>query len=177
MSEDNLKTFMFADDGRIPNHPILPLVVYRSALSASADRTAACRALFERNGWHGTWVNGVYRYHHYHSTAHEVLGVVSGSATIQFGGEHGEILQVQAGDVVVIPAGVGHCNQGMSSDFRVVGAYPNGQDWDLCTGDPHERPDVLDNIRRVPLPKTDPVHGGQGALLQIWHAAGERPIF
>lgn len=168
MSDPNVETFMFADDGRIPNNPGLPLLVYPGALPDSADRTSACRALFERNGWHGTWVNGVYTYHHYHSTAHEVLGVVAGSATVQFGGEQGEKLKMQAGDVVIIPAGVGHCNQGASADFRVVGAYPRGQDWDLCTGKPGERPGTLDNIRRVPLPQLDPVYDDRGPLLEYW---------
>ena len=169
MSQTRIKTFLFTDDGRIPNNPDLPLIVYAGALPDSEDRTAACRTLFERNGWGGTWVNGVYRYHHYHSTAHEVLGVVNGTAAIQFGGEGGELLEIQAGDVVVIPAGVGHCNRRASSDFRVVGAYPAGQDWDLCTGELDERPQVVDNIRRVPLPETDPVYGSQGPLLKMWN--------
>ena len=168
MSKNNIKSLMFADDGRIPNNTILPLIVYIAALPQVEDDSGACQKLFERNEWHGTWVNGVYRYHHYHSTAHEVLGVISGTASIQFGGAHGKVLRVNAGDVVIIPAGVGHCNQGASNDFRVVGAYPSGQHWDLCTGDPKERPDVIENIRRVSLPKIDPVYGEQGPLLQIW---------
>lgn len=164
----DVQTYMFSDDGRIPNNPDLPLLVYRAVLPAAGDMTQACRALFQRNGWGGIWVNGVYSYHHYHSTAHEVLGVVSGFASIQFGGEGGQTFEVAAGDVVVIPAGVGHCNRGASADFRVVGAYPAGQTWDLCRGDPGERPRVLFNIRETPLPATDPVYGDQGPVLEHW---------
>ena len=71
-------------------------------------------------------------------------------------------------DVVVIPAGVGHCNLGSSGGFLVVGAYPEGQSWDLRTGEPDERPEVLENIRKVPLPRTDPVFGDEGPLHEHW---------
>ena len=169
MENEDLRTLLFEDDGRIPNHPTLPLLIYSGVLPPSDTPSSACRQRFERHGWGGSWVNGVYDYHHFHSTAHEVLGVVVGSATIQFGGASGEMVDVRAGDVVVIPAGVGHCNLGQSDDFRVVGAYPRGQEkWDLCVGKTGERPRVLDNIRRVSLPVTDPVYGTDGPLLRLW---------
>jgi uncharacterized protein YjlB len=159
----------FEDDGRIPNNPGLPLLVYPRALLVSADDLPSeCEALFRKNGWGGSWRNGVFSYHHYHSTAHEVLGIVGGGARIAFGGESGVTVEVEAGDVVVIPAGVGHCNLGSSGDFLVIGAYPQGQSWDLCTGEPGERPRVLENIREVPLPVTDPLYGEEGPLTEHW---------
>jgi uncharacterized protein YjlB len=169
MQQVQAQTFYFEDDGQIPNHPTLPLLVYSNVLPEGHHRLALCQELFERNSWSGTWFASVFDYHHYHSTAHEVLGVVNGEATIRFGGEKGEPIQVQAGDVVVIPAGVGHCNERSSDNFRVVGAYPIGQRWDLCTGAPEERPQVLENIRQVPLPQTDPVYGMHGPLLETWY--------
>ncbi len=167
MSHEQVQTLQFEDDGRIPNNPDLPLLLYTQVLPET-NRLEACKSLFERNGWGGMWVNGIFSYHHYHSTAHEVLGIVGGSASVQFGGEQGQTVQVQAGDVVVIPAGVGHCNLQSSADFITVGAYPAGQNWDLCTGKPDERPQVLDNIQRVPLPRLDPMYGSGGPLLDIW---------
>ncbi len=166
----DVQTFMFDDDGKIPNNPTLPLLIYSAALPDSRTPTSDCRNLFERNGWDGSWVDGIYDYHHYHSTSHEVLSIVAGSATVQFGGENGLRFDLKAGDVAVIPAGVGHCNLGQSADFRVLGAYPRGQEkWDVCTGKPGERPRVLDNIRRVPLPTADPVSGPDGPLMRLWH--------
>ena len=88
------------------------------------------------NGWGGSWRNGIFPFHHYHSTSHEVLGIARGSARVRFGGEKGQTVEVAAGDVVVIPAGVGHKNEGSSPDLLVIGAYPEGRDYDLCRGEP-----------------------------------------
>jgi uncharacterized protein YjlB len=73
--------------------------------------------------------------------------------------------------VIVLPAGTGHCNAGSSDDLLVVGAYPNGMDWDLCRGDPAERGQMLANIARVPLPDRDPVRGENGPLVELWRNA------
>ncbi|MCO6476658.1 MAG: cupin domain-containing protein [Phaeodactylibacter sp.] len=161
------ETHHFEDDGKIPNNPNLPLIVYRQALEEGTD-AAACKARFRKNGWTGAWVNGIYSFHHYHSTAHEVLGVVSGQAEVALGGPEGITTTVKTGDVIIIPAGVGHCNKGASSDFQVVGAYPDGQDWDLCRGEPGERPEKVENIKEVPPPEKDPVFGTEGQLSREW---------
>lgn len=155
----------FEDDGRIPNNPELALLLYRRALDTSDLSPSRCKELLAGNGWGGAWVDGVFPYHHYHSVSHEALVVVGGSARITFGGPEGETVEVEAGDAVVIPAGVGHCNEGSSDDFSVVGAYPRGQEnYDLRTGEESERPEVLENIRNVSLPGADPLFGNEGPL-------------
>jgi hypothetical protein len=58
------------------------------------------------------------------------------SAKVQFGGEDEVVLEVKAGEVVVIPAGVSHKNIGAGPDFSVVGAYPEGQAWDCSKAGP-----------------------------------------
>src|ERR671920_2179148 len=110
--ETEVREYLFGDDGRIPNNPTLPLLVYSQALERSEQNSSRCKELLAANGWGGAWVNGVFSYHHYHSNAHEVLCVVSGSASIAFGGPEGGRVEVEAGDMVVIPAGVGHRNKG-----------------------------------------------------------------
>jgi uncharacterized protein YjlB len=163
----------FADDGIIPNNPSLPFLVYGGALMLPGDDpAAACEAVFQANRWGGSWRNGIYSFPHYHSTAHEVLGICRGAAKVRFGGDAGIVLTVRAGDVVVIPAGVGHQNLGASADLLVVGAYPRGQSCDLCRGGADERPRVLDNIARVPLPGADPVYGAAGPLIEHWRRRG-----
>jgi uncharacterized protein YjlB len=95
--------------------------------------------------------------------------VIGGSASITFGGPQGETVAVTAGDVVVIPAGVGHCNEGSGSGFSVVGTYPPGQEnYDLRTGEEGERPEVLENIEGVDLPGSDPLFGQEGPLPLRW---------
>lgn len=164
--EPEILTYRFEDDGRIPNNPRLPLLVYKRVLPGGGAE--GFEDLFRGNGWGGVWRDGIFGYHHYHSTAHEVLGVARGSARVTFGGEGGVTLEVEEGDAVVIPAGVGHCNRGAGRDLLVVGAYPEGQSWDLCTGEPGERPRVLENIRQVSLPGRDPIFGEGGPLLERW---------
>jgi uncharacterized protein YjlB len=161
----------FEDDGAIPNSR-LPFLVYPGAVAvAGGDPAAALEQVFAANDWRGSWRNGIYPFPHFHSTAHEVLGIARGEARVRFGGAGGRVLAVRPGDVVVIPAGVGHQNLGSSPDLLVVGAYPGGAGWDLCYGKPEERPRVLENIARVPLPTADPVYGGDGPLLEHWRAA------
>lgn len=164
----------FRDDGSIPNNPALPLTVMRGAVSGS-DRAAAFEDAFARNGWEGAWRDGIYGEHHYHSNAHEVLGIASGEAMVRFGGELGSDVVVRAGDVVVVPAGTGHKKLSGSPDLVVVGAYPRGQQPDMCTGEPAEHARAVARVARVPLPEADPLFGSDGPLMRQWNArAGAR---
>ena len=159
-----------AENDRIPNNPDLPVLLYRQVFPEGESLENSFKEAFRQNNWGGSWVNGVYAYHHYHSTAHEVLGVISGSATLLLGGPGGEETDVWACDMVVLPAGTGHCRQRASADFRVVGAYPRGQEnYDLCTED-DDVEEKKQHIRQVPLPAADPVAGAEGPLLRLWRS-------
>ena len=160
---------LIEDDGTIPNNQKLPLLVYQGALQLAGHNPAtSVESLFKANGWGGSWRNGIYSFHHYHSTAHEVLAICRGSARVQLGGQGGPVFSVNPGDVVIIPAGIGHKNLGAGSDFLVVGAYPPGQRWDMNYGEAGERPRAYQNIARVSLPRTDPVFGKNGPLIDHW---------
>lgn len=155
----------FADNGGIPNSR-LPVVIYKGALSHASAETM--ERLFDENGWPSAWRYGVYDYHHYHSTTHECLGVAAGTARLHLGGPTGRVFAVEAGDVIVLPAGTGHKNVGSSPDFLVVGAYPPGGHADMLYGTADERPAADDRIAQVPLPKSDPVGGQGGPVLEHW---------
>jgi uncharacterized protein YjlB len=165
-----VEAFILTDDGVFPNNRKLPLLVYRKVLNPDTpDLTAHVQALFAENHWGGSWVNAIYDFHHYHSMAHEVLAICSGQAQVQFGGVHGITLTLSAGDVVAIPAGVAHKNLGSEGDFVVVGAYPQGRKYDMCSGHHGERPEADKNIVCVPLPESDPLYGPAGPLMEHWH--------
>lgn len=160
---------VIGDDGTFPNNATLSVVVYRQGIAVDAEDPAAIiEDRFHEQHWGGTWRNGIFPYHHYHSTAHEVLCVASGTVSVQLGGEAGPVATLVPGDVVVIPAGVAHKNLESSDDLVVVGAYPPHQIWDLNTGGAEERPRADGNIAAVPLPEMDPVLGESGPLIDLW---------
>ena len=164
-----IKPYFLFDDGIFPNSPTLPLLIYENAAElTSADPAAVFERLFSAHGWGNGWRNGVFGFHHYHSSAHEVLGVYQGQADVQFGGEDGIIAQVAAGDIVIIPAGVAHKKIQSSRDFAVVGAYPIGQNPDTCYGEPSERPQTDQRIAKLALPAADPIYGQDGGLFSYW---------
>ena len=155
------------DAGAIPNSRLAVLVYHGVEATRSTSDIAE---LFARNGWGASWVNGIYPFQHFHSNAHEVLGIVAGGAMVQLGGPDGPVFEVAPGDVLVLPAGTGHFNAGSTPDLTVVGAYPDGMWCDLRRGDPAELEEVLANIAGVPLPRTDPVHGAGGPVTEAWRA-------
>lgn len=168
MPAQNVTPVFFDANGNIPNNPSLPALLYQQVFPEDDSLEYSFKNAFRKNNWAGIWADGVYAYHHYHSTAHEVLGVIAGSATLVLGGPGGEETEVRAGDMVVLPAGTGHCRQRASAGFKVVGAYPRGQEsYDLCTEE-DDAEEKKQHIRQVPLPAADPVGGADGPLLRHW---------
>jgi len=165
-----VKTFQFRDDGKIPNNPDVPVLLYTQVvdLARAGDPAALLEELFEANNWGSSWRNGIYSYVHYHSGIHEVLGIARGHVRVRLGGDKGEELDLEAGDVVVLPAGTGHQNLMASDDLLVVGAYPPSGEYDECTGTAQEHAKALAGIPLVPPPNHDPVYGSDGPLTRHW---------
>jgi uncharacterized protein YjlB len=153
----------FKDDGTIPNNSKYSVLIYHGAVKGmNANQIVR---LFHKNNWGNNWIDGIFDFHHFHSNAHEVLGIAAGSAEVQLGGPKGKIFKLSAGDVVVLPAGTGHKRISASNAFSVVGGYPNGKSYDTQT---EESNPLKQNIARVGKPAQDPVYGNKGPLLNLW---------
>lgn len=163
-------TFLFADDGYVPNNPKLPFVVFPAAigLAGTATPEETIEKTFNGNGWGQSWRNGIFPYVHYHSMIHEGLGIARGRAKVRFGGNQGKELDLSPGDVAILPAGTGHHCLWASPDLLVIGAYPKTGRYDLCRGCKAERDRAVTTIPQVPLPDSDPVFGKDGPLMTLW---------
>lgn len=171
----NIIRNILPEDGAFPNNALLPLLMYPQACVVRGKRDyELIRELLEANRWTGSWIDGIYSKHHFHSTAHEVLVALSGSARVQFGGPEGVTLNFECGDVVVIPAGVAHCRLDETSGFECMGAYPDGQQYDMRYGRDSERAEADENIRKVQLPEADPIWGNDGPLVKHWFSETDK---
>jgi uncharacterized protein YjlB len=147
--------------GMLPNSRF-PLLVHRAGIPGGGAE--AVRDRFRRNGWLNNWrYPGIYTYPHFHSTTHECLGVAQGWMEVDLFGRGGTRVRVEAGDVIVMPAGVSHAQTGASEDILMVGGYPDGRDWDNV-----QEQHLTEEVRRaaakrimmLPIPARDPVTGG-----------------
>ena len=174
-----------------PNNEALPLIVYRAAVDVSGEEPeGAVEKTFGENDWGDGFRGDTFPFHHYHSIAHEVVGCARGKARLQFGGPQGPVIDVQAGDAVLIPAGVVHCRLDDAPGYASVGAYPPGQQPDLCVSSEadaaaaRQRDDTGDldlkvvgrnelaatkaSIAGTALPETDPIAGPDGPVATLW---------
>ena len=157
------------ENGNYPNNPKLPVLLYKNVFKFEGSNTAeVVEKAFAKNNWGGSWRNGIYNFQHYHSTAHEALGVYNGWAEVQLGGPGNKPVKIEKGDLVVLPAGTAHKRIKSGSNFAVVGAYPDGQNWDMNYGKDSEFIKSKSNIAKVRLPQNDPVYGKKGGMFKFW---------
>lgn len=155
-----------------PNTSIqdLPLLVYRSAFD-SKEHTKLKETL-RQNGIEPQWTYGMYPFSHYH-TVHEVLSILSGDATLRFGGEgdaeyvvesvNSDVpieIDISAGDVIVVPAGVAHRHVEERHGFSMLGSYVRGVSWDMnnCKNVQEEK-SAIEKIKKLPPLESDPLYG------------------
>jgi len=149
----------------------LDVLIYKAACILPKQKNKAAdifQKIFLRNGWSNSWRNGIYNFHHYHSTTHEVMGICSGKATILLGGPKGKKVALEQGDVLILPAGVGHKCLNASGQFLCIAAYPQGKDYDMNLGKKAELESSLKHIENLGKPSKDPVYGKLGFLKVYW---------
>ena len=165
-----IRKIYFDKASDVPNNT-LPVLLYRSVLPLhTAGKARAFRERFQSSGWTGIWTDTIYDYTHFHSNAHEVLGIAEGKVTLRLGGEAGALFRLKAGDMLVIPAGVGHRRLGADDGLKVIGAYPRGQ----SHYDMKRRGRA---IPRVALPSADPFYGPDGPLIEAWRPVRRKRPF
>lgn len=160
-------------DKHWPNNNNIPVIMYKGAVEISDNSADDIKQLLEGNGWTDAWEGSLYTSHHYHSSAHEVLVVIKGNCMLELGGMDGNIQDLAKGDAIVIPAGVVHKNVGCSDDFKVIGAYPEGQHCNIKGEKEQNREEIEDTIKNVSLPGNDPLFGEKGPLKELWTKEGQ----
>ncbi|WP_252313906.1 cupin domain-containing protein [Sinobaca sp. H24] len=160
----SVERLFFDDNGKIPNNPSLSVLLY----SVNEHYLPELEKIFRSNGWAGFWYGSVFSYHHFHSNSHEVLAVTRGSASLHLGGPQGKVVHVTSGDIMLIPAGVGHKLLDSDDIFQVMGAYPDSRKIDLYTGDENNHEVIYRNIHHAELPSLDPFYGENGPLQNYW---------
>lgn len=155
-------------NGYFPNNSRYPLLIYKNMIAFTDNPPQAIQEFLHHNQWINSWVDGIYKNHHYHSNTHELLIVIAGNCQVQIGGDQGKIYEISQGDIIILPAGVAHKNVGSSSDFKCIGAYPFDIDYDMNYGKAEEHPRVDNNLKLVGLPATDPLFGKNGLLFDYW---------
>lgn len=162
-------TLQLEENGNFPNNPKLPVLLYKNVFDFSnGDPAATIEKVFAENNWGGSWRNGIFSYHHYHSNSHEALGVYGGWAEVQLGGPGNDPVRIEKGDLVVLPAGTAHKRIDSGDGFAVVGAYPAGKSYDMNYGKEGEIENARQNIAGVPLPDQDPAFGEKGKMFDYW---------
>ncbi|MFW6309728.1 MAG: hypothetical protein ACOC1D_01385, partial [Prolixibacteraceae bacterium] len=158
-----LRTLELSENGSFPNNPELPVLLYKNVFEFDeGDPASTIEKIFAENNWGSSWRNGIFNYHHYHTTAHEALGVYSGWAEVQLGGPGKDPVRIEKGDLVVLPAGTSHKKLDSGDGFAVVGAYPDSQNYDMNYGKQGELEKARENIVNVSMPDNDPVFGKDG---------------
>lgn len=155
---------------KIPNTSLQnkPLMIYHSAFknpSASKIESHLSNIGIVSPQWRYT----MYSDTHFHSTTHEVLVIASGSAKCCFGGEENPDRVepvLSTGDVVVVPAGVGHRLLEDHGGFQMIGSYPVGKSWDMCYGRAGEEKQV-EGISKLGWFEKDPIYGEDGPALHV----------
>lgn len=152
-----IEQFIIKPSPPFPNNPSVPLTIYLNAFDIPPVSPDRIEMIFRGNGWINSWRNGVYSFHHFHSTAHEALGCYNGWARIKFGGPEGITIDLNCGDAVLIPAGVSHRLIESKAGFHVVGAYPRGMIPDMCKGDAKEYEFLFQKVFSHSPPPSPPV--------------------
>lgn len=173
MSKKSPELYWSKPVGMLPNSRF-PLLVHRSGIPGGDEHILE---RFQQNGWLNNWrYPGIYTYPHFHSTTHECLGCASGWMEVEVFGRgyshreyalsappsDGTRIRIEAGDVIVMPAGVSHQMVGHSEDILMIGGYPEGRDWDNMQEEhisEEVRRAAVKRIMMLPIPGKDPVTG------------------
>lgn len=162
--------FILKRNKNFPNSS-LPILIYKKGMKLPLQKNRAAiiaQEIFARNNWSNSWRNGIYDFHHYHSITHECMVICMGNATVILGGPGGKKVELEQGDVIILPAGVGHKCVTASENFLCVGCYPQGKDYDTNYGTEEELKTTLPNLTKIAIPQKDPVLGKNGFLKSYW---------
>ncbi|RJE21480.1 hypothetical protein PHISCL_06175 [Aspergillus sclerotialis] len=188
------QTYILPPTPYAPNSP-LPVLVYRKALPEPVTEESS-QKFIEENGWErrGPVNKAIPRERYFHRNAHQCYGILSGSSQVLLGvgtgdantcltskseantGPIGALVTLDAGDVIIYPAGTAHSDVSDEEGCTYIAFSPDGS--------PHCSPEngskLIEDLHAVraetlavPIPQ-DPVVKGAGYLRVLWKEALKR---
>ncbi|KAH7072116.1 RmlC-like cupin domain-containing protein [Paraphoma chrysanthemicola] len=182
----HITTHSIPPHSHLPNTSTHPLIIYHSVYPAHTS-PSLIETHLRTTSLVPAWRYTMYTTTHYHSSTHEVLCVYAGRARLLFGGEGnpGKVeVVVGKGDVLVVPAGVGHrLLEDLAGDgeegYMMVGAYPRGCSWDMCYGKEEEEGERK-RVGEVKWLEKDPMYGDDGPVVwgvkELAERSGKRQV-
>lgn len=167
----SIEAYHFKPQEGIPNHQELPVLIYGGVLSGEFNIEQTFDRVFSENAWDDSHRRQISRSDHFHSDAHEALGVVRGYALLKIGGPSGKEVELREGDLILLPVGTAHRMITSSSNFQAISAYPGGQEnKELVIAEAGPlATDLAQAVKATPRPKTDPCFGHSGPLFDFWY--------
>ena len=160
---------LFFRENKVAPNSHLPALFYKKAFEENNESLEdQMYSIFNNNKWNGTRKGRIRTGRYYHTASHEVIGITKQAIFIELGGFNGSRHILEKGDVLILPAGVSiRLIKGAGHDVRRGFSAEPTENMQYAKASYREK--AKEAIACIPIPKTDPIYGRSGGLVDIWN--------